>query len=174
MNSAWQFFDCITTTAKEVFAQKSHPLVDTFIDELIAYGFQYPEIKGSTTEWQVKVNPAHITNIGHGLRFIGMKPRWTKRLISALIINLKSGGIFVRDTDLIQKNISAPAQYRYRAGVQSDKAAPQNLSGLLQRNRRRRRIEGYLHQRLMKLSSRNDKLVYFFRKQSTSKAIACS
>jgi hypothetical protein len=27
---------------------------------LIAYGFQYPEIKGSNEEWQVKVNPAHI------------------------------------------------------------------------------------------------------------------
>ena len=41
-------FDCINTTAKEVFAQNCHPLADTFIDELIAYGFQYPEIKGST------------------------------------------------------------------------------------------------------------------------------
>ena len=36
-----------------------------------------------------------------------MKPRWTKRLLSALIINLKLGGVFVRDTDLLQKNISA-------------------------------------------------------------------
>ena len=100
-------FDCITTTAKEVFAQNSHPLADTFINELIAYGFQYPEIKGSTEEWQVKANPAHIINIRTWLEIIGMKPRWTKRLISALIINLKMGGIFVRDTDLIQKDISA-------------------------------------------------------------------
>ena len=99
-------FDCITTTAKEVFAQNSHPLADTFIDELIAYGFQYPEIQGSTEEWQVKVNPAHIINIRSWLEIIGMKPRWTKKLISALIINLKMGGIFVRDTDLIQKDIS--------------------------------------------------------------------
>ena len=36
-----------------------------------------------------------------------MKPRWTERLISALIINLNIGGIFVRDTDLLQKDISA-------------------------------------------------------------------
>jgi len=36
-----------------------------------------------------------------------LKPRWTKQLLSALIINLKIGGVFVRDTDLLQKDISA-------------------------------------------------------------------
>ena len=158
-------FDCITTTAKEVFAQNSHPLVDTFIDELIAYGFQYPEIKGSTTEWQVKVNPAHITNIRSWLDIIGMKPRWTKRLISALIINLKSGGIFVRDTDLIQKNISAllntdiaPA---YSLIKQLLRIFPVYFSEI--------GAEGELRDistKVDELSSRNDKLVYFFRKQS--------
>jgi len=158
-------FDCITTTAKEVFAQNSHPLADTFIDELIAYGFQYPEIKGSTTEWQVKVNPAHITNIRSWLEIIGMKPRWTKRLISALIINLKSGGIFVRDTDLIQKNISAllntdiaPA---YSLIKQLLRIFPVYFSEI--------GAEGELREistKVDELSSRNDKLVYFFRKQS--------
>jgi pyruvate,orthophosphate dikinase len=158
-------FDCITTTAKEVFAQNSHPLVDTFIDELIAYGFQYPEIKGSTTEWQVKVNPAHITNIRSWLEIIGMKPRWTKRLISALIINLKIGGIFVRDTDLIQKNISAllntdiaPA---YSLIKQLLRIFPVYFSEI--------GAEGELRDistKVDELSSRNDKLVYFFRKQS--------
>ena len=158
-------FDCITTTAKEVFAQNSHPLVDTFIDELISYGFQYPEIKGSTTEWQVKVNPAHITNIRSWLEIIGMKPRWTKRLISALIINLKIGGIFVRDTDLIQKNISAllntdiaPA---YSLIKQLLRIFPVYFSEI--------GAEGELREistKVDELSSRNDKLVYFLRKQS--------
>jgi pyruvate,orthophosphate dikinase len=158
-------FDCITTTAKEVFAQNSHPLADTFIDELIAYGFQYPEIKGSTTEWQVKVNPAHIINIRSWLEIIGMKPRWTKRLISALIINLKIGGIFVRDTDLIQKNIStllntdiAPA---YSLIKQLLRIFPVYFSEI--------GAEGELREistKVDELSSRNDKLVYFFRKQS--------
>ena len=52
------------------------------------------------------VNPAHIENIRSWLTIIGMKPRWTKRLLSALIVNLKIGGVFVRDTDLLQKDIS--------------------------------------------------------------------
>jgi pyruvate,orthophosphate dikinase len=158
-------FDCITTTAKEVFEQNSHPLADTFIDELIAYGFQYPEITGSTEEWQVKVNPAHIINIRSWLEIIGMKPRWTKKLISALIINLRIGGIFIRDTDLIQKNISAllnaditPA---YSLIKQLLRVFPVYFSEI--------GAEGELRDittKVDELSSRQDKLVYFFRKQS--------
>jgi pyruvate,orthophosphate dikinase len=158
-------FDCITTTAKEVFAQNSHSLVDTFIDELISYGFQYPEITGSTTEWQVKVNPAHIINIRSWLEIIGMKPRWTKRLISTLIINLKMGGIFIRDTDIIQKNISAL--------LNTDVASAYNLTKQLLRifpvYFSEIGAEGELRDistKVDELSLRNDKLVYFFRKQS--------
>ncbi len=99
--------NCITTVAKEVFKRNHHPLVDTFIDELIVFGFQRPQLAGSTTDWQIRVNPAHIENIRSWIEIIAMKPRWTKRLLSALIINLKMGGVFVRDTDLLQKNISA-------------------------------------------------------------------
>lgn len=158
-------FDCITTTAREVFSQNSHPLANTFIDELISYGFQYPEIKGSNEEWQVKVNPAHIMNIRSWLEIIGMKPRWTKKLISALIINLKMGGIFVRDTDLIQKNISAL--------LNSDIAPSYSLIKQLLRifpvYFNEIGAEGELREittKVDELSARNDKLVYFFRKQS--------
>ncbi len=54
----------------------------------------------------MRVNPEHIRTIRAWLEIIAMKPRWTKRLISALIVNLKIGGIFIRDTDLIQRDIS--------------------------------------------------------------------
>jgi len=158
-------FDCITTTAREVFAQNSHSLVDTFIDELIHYGFQYPEIKGSNEEWQVKVNPAHIMNIRCWLEIIGMKPRWTKRLISALIVNLKLGGVFIRDTDLIQKNISALLNSditpSYSLIKQLLRIFPVYFSEI--------GAEGELRDittRVDELSLRNDKLVYFLRKQS--------
>ena len=157
--------DCITTMAKEVFEQNSHSLVDTFIDELIAYGFQYPEIKGATAEWQVQVNPAHIANIRAWLEIIALKPRWTKRLLSALIVNLKIGGIFIRDTDLIQKDISAllnteiaPA---YNLLKQLLRVFPVYFTEI--------GAEGELRDistNVDELSKRNDKLVYFLRKQS--------
>lgn len=157
--------DCITTIAREVFNQNKHPLVDTFIEEVIAFGFQYPEIKGATTEWQVQVNPAHIMNVRSWLEIISMKPRWTKRLLSALIINLRMGGIFVRDTDLIQKDISGflnsdigPA---YNLAKQLLRIFPIYFSEI--------GAEGELRDistRVDELSFRNDKLVNFLRKQS--------
>ncbi len=157
--------DCIVTAAREVFAQNVHPLVEVFIDELIAYGFEYPEIHGSTTDWQVQVNPEHIRTIRAWLEIIAMKPRWTKRLISALTINLKIGGIFIRDTDLIQRDISrllntdiAPA---YNLIKQLLRFFPVYFSEI--------GAEGELRDittRVDELSFRNDRLVDFFRKQS--------
>ena len=157
--------DCITTIAREVFNQNKHPLVDTFIEEVIAFGFQYPEVKGSTAEWQVQVNPAHVMNVRSWLEIISMKPRWTKRLLSALIINLRLGGIFVRDTDLIQKDISAllnsdigPA---YNLAKQLLRIFPVYFSEI--------GAEGELRDistKVDELSFRNDKLVNFLRKQT--------
>lgn len=157
--------DCITTVAREVFSQNKHSLVDTFIEEVIIFGFQYPEVKGSTTEWQIQVNPAHIMNVRSWLEIISIKPRWTKRLLSALIINLKIGGIFVRDTDLVQKDISAllnseigPA---YNLTKQLLRIFPVYFSEI--------GAEGELRDistRVDELSFRNDKLVNFLRKQS--------
>ena len=157
--------DCITTIAREVFNQNKHPLVDTFIEEVVAFGFQYPEVKGSTAEWQVQVNPAHVMNVRSWLEIISMKPRWTKRLLSALIINLKMGGIFVRDTDLIQKDISAllnsdigPA---YNLAKQLLRIFPVYFSEI--------GAEGELRDistKVDELSFRNDKLINFLRKQS--------
>ena len=158
-------FDCLTTMAREVFEQNNHPLVNTFIDALIAYGFQPPEITGATSEWQVRVNPAHIENIRSWLKIIALKPRWTKRLVSALIINLKIGGIFVRDTDLMQKDISAM--------LAADIAPAYNLIKQLLRNFpiyfSEIGAEGELRDISTKvddLSHRRDVVINFLRKQS--------
>jgi len=157
--------DCITTTAKEVFARDSQALADIFIDELISYGFQYPEVRGTTTEWQVRVNPLHVVSIRAWLGIIAMKPAWCKKLISALIINLNIGGIFVRDTDLLQKDISAL--------LNAEIAPVYNLVKQLLRvfpvYFREIGAEGELRDittEVDELSFRNDKLVNFLRKQS--------
>ncbi|MCX7966365.1 MAG: hypothetical protein N2596_07060, partial [Syntrophorhabdaceae bacterium] len=157
--------DCITTIGREVFLQNNHNLVNTFIDELISFGFQYPEIRGSTSEWQVVVNPGHVMNIRAWLNIIATKPRWTKRLISALIINLKLGGIFIKDTDLIQKDISnllnsdiTPA---YNLVKQLLRMFPVFFSEI--------GAEGELRAistDVDEMTHRNDKLINFLRKQS--------
>lgn len=157
--------DCITTVGREVFNQNNHRLANTFIDELINFGFQYPEIKGSTTEWQVIVNPAHVMNIRSWLTIISMKPRWTKRLLSALIINLKLGGVFVKDTDLIQKDISnllnADIGPAYNLVKQLLRMFPVFFTEI--------GAEGELRAistNVDEMSHRNDRLINFLRKQS--------
>jgi len=158
-------FSCMSTMAKEIFGQDNHALIDTFIEEVITFGFQYPQIKGSTTEWQVQVNPAHIKNIRLWLEIIALRPRWTKRLLSALIINLKLGGVFVRDTDLLQKDISA--------FLNSDLSSAYNLAKQLLRMFpiyfSEIGAEGELRDvstKVDELAFRQDKMIHFLRKQS--------
>ncbi len=160
-----KIIDCITTLAKGVFDQNNHPLVDSFIDELIAFGFQYPDIEGSTEEWQIRSNPSHIENIRSWLRIIGFRPRWTKRLLSALIINLEQKGVFVKDTDLFQKEISG--------FLNSDITPCYNLAKQLLRLFpiffTEIGAEGELREtstNVDELSARNDKLIFYLRKQS--------
>ena len=157
--------DCITTLAKEVFEANNHALVDTFIEELVAFGFQHPEVQGPTIDWQIRVNPTHIKNVRSWLEIIARKPRWTKKLLSALIINLKLKGVFVRDTDLLQKDISLllnqdilPA---YNLVKQLLRIFPVFFSEI--------GAEGELRTistAVDELSARNDRLIYFLRKQS--------
>ncbi|MCE5264582.1 MAG: pyruvate, phosphate dikinase [Deltaproteobacteria bacterium] len=157
--------DCITTLAREVFEANSHPLVDTFIEELVAFGFQHPDLKGATAEWQIQVNPAHVQNIRSWLEIISLKPRWTKKLLSALIINLKVRGVFIRDTDLLQKDISrllnADILPAYNLVKQLLRIFPVFFTEI--------GAEGELRTistAVDELSSRNDRLIYFLRKQS--------
>ncbi len=157
--------NCVITMAREVFNLNQHPLVDTFIEELILFGFQHPQLAGSTMEWQIRVNPAHIENIRAWLEIIGLKPRWTKRLLSALIINLKLGGVFIRDTDLLQKNISVL--------LNTDISPAYNLIKQLLRlfpiYFNEIGAEGELREistEVDELSSRQDLVIHFLRKQS--------
>jgi pyruvate, orthophosphate dikinase len=156
---------CITTIAKEVFKQNNHPLVEAFLTELIDFGFQHPNLRGSTAEWQMQVNSAHIENIRSWLAIIGIKPRWTKKLLSALIINLTIGGVFIRDTDLLQKDISAL--------LNSDIGPAYNLVKQLLRifpiYFNEIGAEGELREistKIDELSYRNDPVVHFLRKQA--------
>ena len=156
---------CITTIAREVFKQNNHPLVDTFVSELIGFGFEQPDVSGATAEWQIRVNSAHIENIRSWLAIIAMKPRWTKKLLSALIVNLKIGGVFVRDTDLLQKDISS----LLNSDIEPAYNLVRQLLPILPIYFNEIGAEGELREistKIDELSFRNDQLVHFVRKQS--------
>ncbi len=81
-------------------------LVEHFTDRLIATGFEEPGIKGVTETWDVEVNPNHLVCLRTWLSIISADPRAYERLLSALTINLHFRGVFVKDTDLFQRDIS--------------------------------------------------------------------
>ncbi len=82
-------------------------LVERFIDRLIETGFEEPGIKGVTETWDVEVNPNHLVCLRTWLSIISADPRTYERLLSALTINLHFRGVFVKDTDLFQRDISS-------------------------------------------------------------------
>lgn len=151
--------------AQGVFQKGDSDLVDVFVRRTIDMGFQTPEIKGTTTEWKVEVNPAHLANIKAWLHIIENDPKWSKKIISALIINIKCAGLCIKDTDLFQKELSL--------FLNSDIAPVYNLAKQLARSFpvyfNEINAEGELRDvstELDELTGRRDRLIHFLRKQS--------
>ncbi len=150
---------------KEIFKSNDSDMVELFIRHTVDLGFQCPDIKGTTTQWKVRVNPAHLANIKAWLHLIENNPKWSKKLISALIINLKLAGLYIKDTDLFQKEISlflnSPVAPVYNLAKQLAKLFPVYFNEI--------NAEGELRDvstELDELSKRQDKLIHFLRKQS--------
>jgi pyruvate,orthophosphate dikinase len=98
--------NCVLNMGKGVYKTDNPDLVDFFIDRVIDLGFQTPQISGVGDDWQIRVNNAHIQNIRTWLELIELNPKWSTRLISALVIHLAVSGIFVKDTDLFPRDIT--------------------------------------------------------------------
>ena len=149
----------------DIFKGDDSDLVDLFIQHTIDLGFQCPELRGTTNEWKVKVNPAHVPNIKVWLHLIETHPKWSKRLISALIVNLKLAGLHIKDTDLFQKEISlflkseiAPV---YNQAKQVAKLFPVYFNEINAEGRIRD-----VSTEIDEILNRKDVLIHFFRKQS--------
>ena len=156
---------CVRTIGLEVIDTKNRPLIDFFVKRVISMGFQTPQLGGVTQHWQVEVNPAHLLNIRIWLEIIKKTPTKTRTLLSALIVNLSLGGIYVRDTDLFQKDVSellhAPIRPVYNLVKQLTKLFPVYFNEI--------GAEGHLRSvstDVDELTGRTDRLIHFLRKQS--------
>ncbi|MCF8084435.1 MAG: pyruvate, phosphate dikinase [Deltaproteobacteria bacterium] len=96
----------VLNMGKALYQTDKSELVEFFIDGMVSLGFQAPEIKGVGEDWQIRANAAHLQNIRTWLELIGLKPKWSKKLISSLIINLSLSGVLIRDTDLFPRDIT--------------------------------------------------------------------
>ena len=98
--------ECIHKIGDAVYNTDEIELINHFIDRCVDHGFQFPMIRGTGDDWQIKGNMAHVKNIRVFLDLVGKYPKKSKRLLSALITSLAVGGVFIRDTDLFPRDIT--------------------------------------------------------------------
>lgn len=155
----------IRTIGMEILETDDRSLIDYFVKRIIRMGFQSPMLGEVSHHWQFAVNPAHLLNVRIWLEIIKKNPTRTRSLLSALIVHLSLGGIFVRDTDLFQKDVSqllnAPIRSVYNLVKQLTKLFPVYFSQI--------GAEGQLRTvstDVDEITGRGDPLIHFLRKQS--------
>ena len=135
-----------------------------FEKKLINYGFETPGMVYVNEDWQLSVNENHIKNIRVWFELIEYSESDMEKLLSALIVNLRLGGIFINDTDLFQRDItkilnSNIAPY-YKKVKQLTRIFPVYFNEI--------GAEGEIRKvttTMDEISHREDKLVHFLRKQ---------
>ena len=157
--------DCIHRIGQAVYDTGEVELINHFIDSAVELGFQFPMIEGTGEDWQIKSNAAHVKNIRIFLDLIASNPKVSVRLLSALIISLAVGGVFIKDTDLFCRDVT-----RFlNADIRPVFNLVKQLARLLPAFFNEIGAEGDLREistRLDELSKRKDKLIHFLRKQS--------
>ena len=139
-------------------------IVNYYEKKLINFGFVTPGKVFVGEDWQLSVDENHIKNIRVWLELIEYSQSLMEKLLSALIVNLKIGGIFISDTDLFQREIT--------------KILNSNITPYYKKVKQLARIfpvyfneigaEGEIRNvttNMDEISGRQDQLVHFLRKQ---------
>ncbi|MBN2497484.1 MAG: hypothetical protein JXR96_23025 [Deltaproteobacteria bacterium] len=156
--------DCVLTLGKEVYATGERALIDRLIDRLIDLGFVHPSAAGIGEDWQLQTDPNHVKNIRVWLELFELEPSVSLRLLSALLVQLKIGGVFISDTDLFQKDVSR----LLNSGIDCCFELIQQLGPVFPVYFNVIGAEGELREvttALDELSHRQDRLIHFLRKQ---------
>ncbi|WP_028322201.1 PEP/pyruvate-binding domain-containing protein [Desulfatiglans anilini] len=156
---------CVLNLGQAVYKTGDCGLILFFQDHAIGMGFEAPDFRGVTDEWQLQANDAHVQNIRTWLGLIECEPRWSRRLLSALIVHLGLSGVLIRDTDLFPRDITA----LLNSGVRPVYNLVKQLARLFPSYFNDIGAEGPLRDvstRLDEITRRDDALVHFVRKQS--------
>jgi pyruvate,orthophosphate dikinase len=156
--------DCILTLGKEVISQDNPVIINYFIDKVIGFGFVTGRVHGVNMDWQVCVDKNHVKNIRVWMELVECAPRKMLKLLSALIVNLRVGGIFISDTDLFQRDITkllnSDINPIYKMIKQLARIFPVYYNEI--------GAEGELREittAMDEVSMRQDRLIHFLRKQ---------
>jgi len=156
--------DCLWTIGKIVADSADKALMDAWFQALISFGFVHPSPIRIREDWQLEIDKNHVKNIRIWLDLISLDPRHSMRLMAALIVNLRVGGVFIADTDLFQKDVSAFLNSR---AVQHWKQV-QQLLRLFPVFFSEIGAEGEIRDvttAMDELTHRRDRLIHFLRKQ---------
>lgn len=132
--------------------------------KLISFGFCSPGAVFVDEDWQLSVNANHIKNIRVWLQLIEYSQSLMEKLLSALIVNLQLGGIFISDTDLFQREITKILNSNitpyYKKVKQLTRIFPVYFNEI--------GAEGEIRKvttNMDEILGRQDKLIHFLRKQ---------
>lgn len=156
--------DCILTLGKEIFRTENDRHISHFEKLLLRFGFISPGKVFVSDDWQLTVNENHIKNIRVWLELIEYSPLTFRDLLSALIIHLRLGGVFISDTDLFQRDITG----LLNADIKPIFKHIKQLARLFPVYFNEIGAEGELREittSMDELSHRNDRLIHFLRKQ---------
>ena len=106
MSAVLDFQQTLGLKIIDVDQTEQKEIVNYFEKKLIAFGFVTPGNVFVGEDWQLSVDENHIKNIRVWLELIEHSKTPMEKLLSALIVNLKLGGIFLSDTDLFQREIT--------------------------------------------------------------------
>lgn len=100
-------YQCLEKLGRGIAGRRAEAVVRHLVERTIATGFESPQIRGVSDEWEVWVNPHHLPCVRTWLAIIESDPIAYEQLLSALVINLHFQGLFVADTDLFQRDVSS-------------------------------------------------------------------
>ena len=159
-----KILECLLKLGQKIYETGEQLYIDIFIDYLIRFGFIYPSEIKIDDEWQVQTDNNHLRMIRLWFHLIKCSPRHSSRLIAALIVNLREGGVLIHDNDLFQRDISQ----LLNSDIKPNYILIKQLLNLFPVYFDTIGAEGRIREistDIDKLSYSEDKLIHFLRKQ---------
>jgi len=156
--------DCIQSLGKALINQTKPEVGEDFLRRTIDLGFTPPGTIKINQDWQLDVDSNHVKNIRIWLEIMGLNPLQTKNLMAALIINLTQKGVFISDTDLFQKDVSAFLNSKISPLYVQVKQLLRLFSVFYNENGAEGEIRD-ISTEIDEICQREDKLIHFLRKQ---------
>lgn len=159
--------NCIATLGKKIIDiddSEDRFRVNYFEKKLIDFGFEFPGLVYVDKSWKTHVNKNHLKNIRVWLEILKYGSAILEKLLSALIVNLRLGGVYISDTDLFQRDITNILNSNISPFYKKVK----QLSFIFPVYFNEIGAEGEIRHvttAMDELSHRNDRLIHFLRKQ---------